>query len=135
MKRQLKRSVNRWKRRTAVGITSQIPKMLEQKAPNQAPRHWVLIDVDDRDKLYKVVLWMRTFETNYLLWESPHGLHGVVLFQCTFKRALDLASECPGVDRKWLQIGKKRGYLFLATYKMMASNLFTYMVIFRGKKK
>jgi hypothetical protein len=94
--------------RFAIGTTSLVPN-------TDPPRHYLIVDVDTKNV-------QRTVEylTNVLLipdvavFPTPRGWHVYTPAVFTWNGVLSKLAHVPHVDRRWLKIGQRRGYLFLA---------------------
>lgn len=99
-----------YKWRFAVGTTSRVP--------GQRGVHFLMLDIDSVnhdsvDVRLAMDFGCRTFATR-----SPNGWHIFTDIRRGFKSTCELALAY-GADPKWVEIGRNRGYLFLADYKPM----------------
>jgi hypothetical protein len=94
--------------RFAIGTTSIVP--------NTDPlRHYLIVDVDTKNVQRTV-----DYLTNILLipdvavFPTPRGWHVYTPAVFTWNGVISKLAHVPNVDRRWLKIGQRRGYLFLA---------------------
>jgi hypothetical protein len=98
--------------RFAIGTTSIVP-------PGTA--HYVIADVDVKDYMTTVIragdYLYDLGAQNIAFFPTKHGWHIYTDYITSWKNVLKILNDLPGIDRNWLQIGKRRGYLYLADYK------------------
>lgn len=91
----------------AIGTTSRVP---------DSRHHYLIVDIDDPDYLIPALSYLINVHVvrNIIVQETQRGYH---IYTDSIMRWVELVRwlpRVPGVDRKWIKIGKRRGYLFLA---------------------
>ena len=93
----------KWK--FAIGTTSCVP---------HSTLHYLIADVDAkmiRNVLsYMVHIGVRSFEIQ----QTKRGWHVYTNLRLSWRRLLRILRLMPDVDKQWVKIGAKRGYLYLA---------------------
>ena len=93
--------------RFAIGTTSLVP--------TEPGMHYLIADVDGHNlstTIIHFIIWsgVRSFHVQH----TNSGWHIYTDQRYTWRRLLRILSVTPGVDQKWVAIGRQRGYLFLA---------------------
>jgi hypothetical protein len=93
--------------RYAIGTTSRVPKSF---------LHYLIIDIDQPRIPYPLIRWIteHTTATHLFIQKTQHGWHVYTNHVCSFRSLIKSLTHRKHVDQRWLSIGKKRGYLFLA---------------------
>lgn len=102
--------------RFAIGTTSVVPneRTFEGTAYNLR-EHYIMADIDS-DNIDPVLLFLadKLHITNYRIQPTPRGWHVYTPLHLPWCMALDYIRQIPNVDQRWLAIGRRRGYLYLA---------------------
>lgn len=120
------RAKTKWK--FAVGTTSLVP--------HTNGLHYMIIDTDTRAAVNSVIKFLDTLGVKNVGWfKTPNGWHVYTDQVYPWRKLLAVLSTVPNVDHKWLAIGRRRGYLFLADYAPVHLDWpVVRMVIHYGKK-
>lgn len=114
---------NKW--RFAIGTTSRVP--------DSGGLHYVIADFDD--KLPSMELIDKLGIRNALIQATKHGWHMYTDRIVPFKPLIKML-EMLGADQAWIDIGKERGYFFLADKSRICFPWpVEHMVIHHGKEK
>ena len=78
--------------------------------------HYLLFDVDD--DVNNAYLWLQDHYENLPHTEYPthKGFHYIVFKPQSWTKTLKELMDCPYVDKTWIALAIRRGYLFLQTY-------------------
>lgn len=98
----MKKGCANYKWKFAIGTTSRVP--------NSKQQHYLIADFDKVPHLPRI---MALGANNMMLQRTPNGWHLYTDLQYSFKKLCEVLSII-GADKKWISIGKSRGYLFLA---------------------
>jgi hypothetical protein len=97
--------------RFAIGTTSLVPS-------TNPRRHYLIADIDTKktDAVDYTIAYLRLIVgcPRISCHETEHGWHIYTQTQLPWSLLIDTLKNVPNVDRNWLRIGKRRGYLFLA---------------------
>ena len=97
--------------RFAIGTTSLVPS-------TNPRRHYLILDIDtkDVDEVNHTIGYLKNIIGCSMVscHETQRGWHIYTPTQYSWSILLDVLRCVPNVDRNWLRIGKRRGYLFLA---------------------
>lgn len=94
------RAEYKWK--FAIGTTSRVP---------NSKLHYLIIDFDAEKPKLGLVTSLQP--QHIFVQRTPNGWHVYTDLQYTFKKLVEVL-DIIGADRQWIEIGKSRGYLFLA---------------------
>lgn len=94
------RVVYKWK--FAIGTTSRVP---------NSKQHYLIADFDNEKVKLGIILGLSP--SHIFIQQTPNGWHIYTDLQFTFKKLCQIL-DIIGADRKWIEIGKSRGYFFLA---------------------
>lgn len=79
--------------------------------------HYLIVDIDttnDTDRQETEHYLCNTLSLNVYGTHTPHGWHFYTDLKLTWRELLYTLRQVPHVDKKWLSIGERRGYLYLA---------------------
>lgn len=97
------RAEYKWK--FALGTTSRVP---------NSRLHYLIADFDDVTWLGTAVSRLAMFKPDHMfVQKTKRGWHIYTDITYTFKKLIEVL-KIIGADRKWIEIGQSRGYLFLA---------------------
>lgn len=77
--------------------------------------HYLLFDIDTVDYVDFLLYFLKEHLDRYpyIRYNTPHGIHCIVLWGNSFVDTAKMLLEAPCVDKTWVAIGLKRGYWFL----------------------
>ncbi len=98
--------IPKWK--FAIGTTSIVP-------DTQCRLHYVIVDIDTED-IQLTLDYLATYKmtNNIVIQHTCRGYHIYTNAVLPWRSLLRFLRHVPNVDHKWLGIGEKRGYLYLA---------------------
>lgn len=104
----MKKGRAEYKWRFAMGTTSRVP---------NSKLHYLIADYDCSEQVpypgLRLGLIAGYKPDHIFIQKTPNGWHVYTDIQMTFKKLTE-ALAIVGADRKWVEIGKTRGYFFLA---------------------
>jgi hypothetical protein len=110
----------------AIGTTSRVP---------GGSLHYLIADFDGFYPMEPFLHGVLSAADNVIWQKTPHGWHVYTDLQMKFEK-LTKTLRMIGADPSWIDIGKERGYYFLADKSMIVFPWkVEHMVIRRGKEK
>lgn len=104
----------------AIGTMSLVPRNFVQILGfNMRPSlHYLIVDIDttNQDEVQETEWYLCNHlpATNVIGQPTPNGWHFYTNLKLTWPELLYTLRQVPHVDKKWLAIGERRGYLYLA---------------------
>lgn len=115
---------NKWK--FAIGTTSRVP--------DSGGLHYLIVDFDEDRPNFNFL--QRLDIKNAILQRTEHGWHVYTDLQLEWDTLVSVLSFLLHADKTWIEIGKQRGYYFLADKTMIIFPWkVEHMVIHYGKEK
>lgn len=111
----------KWK--FAIGTTSLVP--LSEIERFQPRPHYIMADIDHDDIMPAIEYILdqtRPQDIEGYCFRTKRGWHIYTDWFMSWRNALSFISAIPGVDKNWIRIGEKRGYLFLADKTLVKLN-------------
>lgn len=94
--------LNKWK--FAIGTTSRVP--------NSGGLHYLIVDMDTEKPDFSFIRKLDI--KNAILQKTYHGWHVYTDMQLKFSTLVNVLKHMIDADPSWIDIGKERGYYFLA---------------------
>lgn len=116
-----------YKWRFGIGTTSRVPYL---------GGHYLMLDIDGKPNWQKLVDFASAERRRIVVQKTEHGYHIYTDFRSNLLEVVCHLAKQLGADERWINIAKKRGYLFLADKDRIELPWpVERMIIHRGKEK